>query len=107
MSKRPSTAKGSAMQAAMLVPDEDAETPPEPRKVSDESLAPSAKKLDGRTLQATGRTHQFATRIKAETHQKMLEIVQREKAEGQLRFTLAELIELAVDAYELKRGFRK
>ncbi|WP_018044901.1 hypothetical protein [Methylobacterium sp. 88A] len=58
------------------------------------------EKLDGRSLQATGRTHQFATRIKPETHQKMLQIVKREREAGQPRFTLAELIELAVDAYE-------
>lgn len=88
------------MQAAMMVPDEDVESPLEPQKGSKDAASSAVKKVDGRSLQATGRTHQFATRIKAETHQKMYEIVQREKEGGNARFTLAELIELAVDAYE-------
>ncbi|MBO1022919.1 hypothetical protein IPV08_23460 [Methylobacterium sp. SD274] len=104
MNKR-TRAEGITMQVAKFAAAE-AEVGPEPQEVSKEPSAPPLKKLDGRTLQATGRTHQFATRIKAETHQKMLEIVQREKAEGQPRFTLAELIELAVDAYERERTGR-
>ncbi|MHC2021473.1 hypothetical protein [Methylobacterium sp. CM6247] len=106
MSKRSTAAEGIARQAAKFALDNDAETTSELETRSEEASPPSTKKLDGRTLQATGRTHQFATRIKAETHQKMLEIVQREKAEGQHRFTLAELIELAVDAYESNRKNR-
>ena len=53
-----------------------------------------AGELDGRTLRATHRTHQFATRIKLETHKQMKRIAARDG------ITLGELIEKAVDAYE-------
>jgi predicted HicB family RNase H-like nuclease len=57
----------------------------------------SKKKRDGRSLRATGRTHPFATRIKPETHEKMLDIAERDE------ITLGELIEKAIDAYERDR----
>lgn len=106
MTKRPTAARGNAMKAAMLVPDHDEEPAIEAKPDRQEQPPNAAEKIDGRSLHATGRTHQFATRIKLETHQKMLEIVQREKAEGQPRFTLAELIEKAVDLYKRERWSR-
>ncbi|MBM1172832.1 hypothetical protein [Microvirga arabica] len=54
--------------------------------------------LDGRSLRATNRTHQFATRIKLETHKQMKRIVARDG------ITLGELIEKAIEAYEKERG---
>jgi predicted HicB family RNase H-like nuclease len=54
-------------------------------------------KVDGRSLRATGRTHQFATRIKEETHRRM-RILAAEDG-----ITLGELIERAVAAYERDR----
>ena len=50
--------------------------------------------IDGRSLRATGRTAQFATRIKPEYHKKAKLIAARDG------ITLAELFEKGVDAYE-------
>ena len=49
---------------------------------------------DGRSLRATGRTAQFATRIKPEYHRKAKMIAARDG------ITLAELFGKGVDAYE-------
>ena len=58
-------------------------------------------KVDGRTLRRTGRTHQFATRIKEETHANMKRIAARDG------ISLAELIEKAVAAYERESASAK
>lgn len=70
-------------------------TPPKPPPRPPVPPAPPAQKLrDGRSLRKTGRTHQFATRIKEETHGKMYDLAARDQ------ITLGELIERAVDAYD-------
>jgi hypothetical protein len=56
--------------------------------------------IDGRSLRATHRTHQFATRIKEETHNRMKMIAARD------RITLGELMERAVESYERERASR-
>lgn len=53
---------------------------------------------DGRSLRATGRTHQFSTRIKLETHDKMKWLALHE------RITLGELLERMTDMYEQQRA---
>ncbi|MGW5841123.1 hypothetical protein ACWFZ6_24345 [Methylorubrum extorquens] len=53
---------------------------------------------DGRSLRATGRTHQFSTRIKLETHDKMKWLALHE------RITLGELLEKMTDLYERERA---
>jgi hypothetical protein len=55
---------------------------------------PPRQRRDGRSLRATGRTHPFATRIKPETHERMLDIAERDG------ITLGELIERAVEVYD-------
>ena len=54
--------------------------------------------VDGRTLRATGRTAQIATRIHPDYHHKAKMIAARD------RITLAELIERSLDAYERERA---
>jgi|tagenome__1003787_1003787.scaffolds.fasta_scaffold20141552_2 hypothetical protein len=70
--------------------------PPAPAPTT--PAAPPRQRRDGRSLRATGRTHPFATRIKPETHDKMLDIVERDG------ITLGELIERAIEAYERGAG---
>lgn len=62
-----------------------------------DKASPAPRKRDGRSLNKTGRTHQFATRIRKETHEKLYDIAERD---GLL---LAEVIELAIEAYERER----
>jgi hypothetical protein len=68
------------------------------RNLNEPETAPAAEparqRRDGRSLRATGRTHPFATRIKPETHEKMLDIAERDG------ITLGELIEKAIEVYE-------
>jgi hypothetical protein len=61
-------------------------------------LQPPRQRRDGRSLRATGRTHPFATRIKPETHERMLDFAERDG------ITLGELIERAIEAYERSAG---
>jgi hypothetical protein len=80
--------------------------PPTPDEAGENLKAPEAappapapataprQRRDGRSLRATGRTHPFATRIKPETHERMLDIAERDG------ITLGELIERAIEAYE-------
>ncbi|MGF7213528.1 hypothetical protein GGE65_008173 [Skermanella aerolata] len=75
--------------------------PPSPEQAGENLRAPEVapaepvrQRRDGRSLRATGRTHPFATRIKPETHEKMLDIAERDG------ITLGELIEKALEAYE-------
>jgi hypothetical protein len=56
--------------------------------------------VDGRTLRATGRTEQFATRIKAETKSQIQQIAREEG------ITMAEVIERAVADYRAARNSR-
>ena len=71
-------------------------TPPDPsqagRNLAEPETAPAW--VDGRSLRATGRTSQFATRIRPEYHKKAKLIAARDG------ITLAELFEKGVDAYE-------
>lgn len=53
---------------------------------------------DGRSLRATGRTHQFSTRIKLETHNQMKWLALNE------RITLGELLEKMVETYKKDRN---
>ena len=71
-------------------------TPPDPSQAGRNLAEPEAPAtwVDGRTLRATGRTAQFATRIKPEYHRKAKMIAARDG------ITLAELFEKGVDAYE-------
>jgi len=54
-------------------------------------------KVDGRTLKATGRNQQFATRVTKEWHEKVKGIAERDG------LMLVEVLERAVDAYERER----
>jgi hypothetical protein len=97
MTKKPNKMELLAQKSSKLFADakqrhEAAAEQPAPRAQA--SGAVDAGDLDGRTLRATHRTHQFATRIKLETHKKMKRIAARDG------ITLGELIEKAVDAYE-------
>jgi hypothetical protein len=71
-------------------------TPPDPSQAGRNLAQPetAAPWIDGRSLRATGRTAQFATRIKPEYHKKAKLIAARDG------ITLAELFEKGVDAYE-------
>lgn len=70
-------------------------TPPDPSHAGRNLTQPeTAPGIDGRSLRATGRTAQFATRIKPEYHRKAKMIAARDG------ITLAELFERGVDAYE-------
>jgi hypothetical protein len=51
-------------------------------------------KVDGRTLRATGRTQQLATRVTPEFHDKLKAIAERDG------LMLVEVLERAVEAYE-------
>lgn len=62
--------------------------------------APLPPPVDGRTLRATGRTEQFATRITAETKAQIQQIAREEG------ITMAEVIERAVADYKAARGSR-
>lgn len=53
---------------------------------------------DGRSLRATGRTHQFSTRIKEATHDDMKWLALSDK------ITLGELLERMVDLYKRERA---
>jgi hypothetical protein len=55
-------------------------------------------KVDGRTLKATGRNQQFATRVTKEWHEKVKTIAERDG------LMLVEVLERAVDAYEREQG---
>jgi hypothetical protein len=71
-------------------------TPPDPSQAGRNLAEPETASawVDGRSLRATGRTAQFATRIKPEYHKKAKLIAARDG------ITLAELFEKGVDAYE-------
>jgi hypothetical protein len=74
-------------------------TPPDPSQAGRNLAQPESAPtwIDGRSLRATGRTAQFATRIKPEYHRKAKQIAARDG------ITLAELFEMGVDAYERER----
>ena len=71
-------------------------TPPDPSQAGTNLQEPETATAwtDGRSARATGRTMQFATRIKPEYHKKAKLIAARDG------ITLAELFERGVDAYE-------
>jgi hypothetical protein len=54
----------------------------------------SGEKVDGRTLKATGRNQQFATRVTKEWHDKVKAIAERDG------LMLVEVLERALEAYE-------
>lgn len=64
------------------------------------STAPLPPPVDGRSLRATGRTEQFATRITAETKAQIQQIAREES------ITMAEVIERAVADYKAAREGR-
>jgi hypothetical protein len=72
-----------------------------PRMLDQEPLPvtpPGARrKIDGRTLRRTGRTQQFSTKIKPETHDLMLQIADEDE------ISLAALVELAIAEYADRR----
>lgn len=96
LKKRP----GSLGAPPAEVPTSNLETPEVDVPAVRTSVEVDPGDLDGRSLRATGRTHQFATRIKEETHKQMKRIVARDG------ITLGELIEKAVDEYERKKAAR-
>ena len=65
----------------------------DPRPDPLERPSPTPPAVDGRSLRATGRTEQFATRISPETKAQIQQIA---RAEG---VTMAEVIERAVSRY--------
>jgi len=56
------------------------------------------EKIDGRTLKATGRTEQLATRVTAEFGQRVRDIAKRDGIK------LVVLWEMAIDAYEREKS---
>lgn len=70
--------------------------PPDPSQAGRNLAEPETAQtwVDGRSLRATGRTAQFATRIKPEYHKKAKLIAARDG------ITLAELFEKGIDAYD-------
>lgn len=97
MSKAPRKSLADAADRAFMAavagepPEQEAPAPaPMPERIS--------PMPDGRSLRATGRTHQFSTRIKLETHDKMKWLALHE------RITLGELLERMTDLYEQQRA---
>ncbi len=86
----PLDAAGDNLRAPEVAPPPEKE--PDAPAQDDPSAAFAA--IDGRSLRATGRTHQFATRIKIETHNDMKRLASRD------RISMAELIERALDSYK-------
>lgn len=70
-------------------------TPPDAGEAKDNLRQPEEPALiaDGRSLRATGRTAQLATRVKPETLQQLRQLAARDK------ITMAEVIERALDLY--------
>ena len=97
MSKAPRKTLGDRMDdlmAAAAGPESAEQEAPTPAPMP-ERISPMP---DGRSLRATGRTHQFSTRIKLETHDKMKWLALHE------RITLGELLERMTDLYEQQRA---
>lgn len=69
--------------------------PPDPKEAKDNLRRPEETTFiaDGRSLRATGRTAQLATRIKPETLQLLRQFAARD------RITMAEVIERALELY--------
>ena len=71
--------------------------PPPPtaafNNLAEPEVAPSNRKVDGRTLKKTGMTEQFNTRLTKETLTKLRSVAQ---AEGR---TIGKIIELSLDSY--------
>jgi hypothetical protein len=99
--KKPNAATLNTLRAAALM--REIETEPAAPAVGQERGPEPVRQtvpdyaLDGRALRATGRTEQFATRIRPETAKRMRVIAKRDK------ITLGGLIELAVEAYERQK----
>lgn len=106
MTKKPNAAQLNTLRAAEMMREiENNEndvvlerSPKDPQPHSEQFVPDYA--LDGRRLRATGRTLQFATRIRPETNKRMRQIAKRDK------ITLGGLVELAVEAYERARDNR-
>jgi hypothetical protein len=70
-------------------------TPPDAQEVKGNLRHPEEQVFiaDGRSLRATGRTAQLATRVKPETLQQLRQLAARD------RITMAEVIERALEMY--------
>lgn len=73
-------------------------TPPDVQEVKGNLRQPEEQAFiaDGRSLRATGRTAQLATRVKPETLQQLRQLAARD------RITMAEVIEKALDLYSAR-----
>ncbi len=69
---------------------------PKPKLASVSTTTPPPE-VDGRSLRKTGRTHQLATRVTPELHKQIKTIAVRDGLK------VAELLELAIAAYEKKK----
>lgn len=58
---------------------------------------PTTKREDGRSLRASGRTEQFATRVTPAFNERLRAIAKRDK------LLLVEVLEQALDAYEARK----
>lgn len=67
----------------------------QPRRA--DAAAPQAGRMDGRTMRRSGRTVQFATRVSPEFDERIRQIAMRE------RMLLVEVLECALDAYEVSQ----
>jgi hypothetical protein len=99
--KKPNAAQLNTLRAAALMreideTEEEGAQPPVLERPKEPERPDYA--IDGRSLRATGRTLQFATRVRPETSKRMRQIAKRDK------ITLGGLIELAVEAYERERA---
>lgn len=72
--------------------------PPEAAEAKGNLRQPETEWIDGRSLRATGRTSQLATRIRGEIHHKA-KIMAAED-----RITMAELVERGIELYAAQRG---
>ena len=76
--------------------------PPAPEEtkanLQEPETAPAVPWVDGRSLRATGRTSQLATRISPELHHKAKLLAARD------RITMAELIEIGITLYAERHG---
>jgi hypothetical protein len=87
------------LQAPETAPAPAAESPPQlPPALSPTQVGQKTPARDGRSARRTGRTLQFATRVSPEFDQRLRDIAERD------RLLLVEVLERALDAYEVARN---